>query len=137
MPKNCVGYSNCQPLYIVTAIYRFFYESLTVIRPVPLKSVPYYKVSAIQSLTVYTYIIYILFLRPVLWYYLFFCNLSSYTLLFLRIGVKFKYARRIFRKTNISNPLIRTCTLAYQGLEMLAFRKMLRTYLMGGPMVFS
>ena len=28
-----------------------------------------------------------------------------------------KYVRKIFRKTNISNPLIRTCSCAYQGVR--------------------
>ena len=38
-----------------------------------------------------------------------------------------KYARKIFRKTSISN------LLRIRGLEMLVFRKILRTYLMDGP----
>ena len=38
-----------------------------------------------------------------------------------------KYARKIFRKTSISN------LLRMRGLEMLVFRKILRTYLMDGP----
>ena len=38
-----------------------------------------------------------------------------------------KYARKIFRKTSISN------LLRIRGLEMLLFRKILRTYLMDGP----
>ena len=38
-----------------------------------------------------------------------------------------KYARKIFRKTSISNLLL------IRGLEMLVFRKILRTYLMDGP----
>ena len=49
------------------------------------------------------------------------------------MGPSIKYVRKIFRKTNISNPLIRTLTCAYQGLEMLAFRKILRTCSMDGP----
>ena len=44
-------------------------------------------------------------------------------------GSSIKYVRKIFRKTNISNPLIRTRTL-----EILVFRKILRTYLMDGPL---
>ena len=44
-----------------------------------------------------------------------------------------KHVRKIFRKTNISNPLIRTHTCAIRGLEMLVFRKILRTYLMNDP----
>ena len=49
------------------------------------------------------------------------------------MGPSIKYVRKIFRKTNISNPQIRTRTCAYQGLEMLVFRKILRTCLMDGP----
>ena len=41
-------------------------------------------------------------------------------------GSSIKYVRKIFRKTNISN-------LGTRGLEMLIFRKILRTYLMDGP----
>ena len=48
-----------------------------------------------------------------------------------------KYVRKIFRKTNISNPLIHTCTYVcvsgVRGLQLLVFRKILRTYLMDGP----
>ena len=32
-----------------------------------------------------------------------------------------KYARKIFRKTNISNPLIHTHTYAYQGIRNVSF----------------
>ena len=49
-------------------------------------------------------------------------------------GSSIKYVRKIFRKTNTSNPLICTRTCAYQGIEMLVLRKILRTYLMNGPM---
>ena len=45
-------------------------------------------------------------------------------------GPSIKYVRKIFRKTNISNPLIRTRTCVCRGLEMLVSRKILRTYLM-------
>ena len=36
-------------------------------------------------------------------------------------GPCIKYVRKIFRKTNISNPLIRTCTSAYQGVRNVSF----------------
>ena len=45
-------------------------------------------------------------------------------------GPSIKYVRKIFRKTNISNPLKRTRTCAYQGVRNVSFRKILRTYLM-------
>ena len=48
-------------------------------------------------------------------------------------GLSIKYVRKVFRKTNISNPLIRTRTYAYQWVEMLVFRKILRAYLMDEP----
>ena len=48
-------------------------------------------------------------------------------------GSSIKYVRRIFRKTNISNPQLRTVRI--RGLEMLVFRKILRTYLMDNPLV--
>ena len=38
------------------------------------------------------------------------------------------YVRRIFRKTNISYPLMRTHMCTHEGGEMLVFRKILRTY---------
>ena len=52
---------------------------------------------------------------------------------FLTKELSIKYVRKIFRKTNISNPLIRT--VRNGGLEMLVFRKILRTYLMDDPQV--
>ena len=42
--------------------------------------------------------------------------------------------RKIFRKTNISNPLIRARTVRIRGLEMLVFRNILCTYLMDDPL---
>ena len=52
--------------------------------------------------------------------------------MFAFLGPSIKYVRKIFRKTNISNPLIRI-----RGLEMLVFRKILRTYLMDDPFYFQ
>ena len=37
------------------------------------------------------------------------------------MGSSIKYLRRIFRKTNISNPLIRTRTCVYQGVKNVSF----------------
>ena len=51
------------------------------------------------------------------------------------MGPSIKYVRKIFRKTNISNPLIRTRTCAYQGVKMLVFRKILGTYFTDDPYV--
>ena len=52
-------------------------------------------------------------------------------------GSSIKYVRNIFQKTNISTPLIRTFMCAYQRVrEMLVFRKILRMYLMDGPLRF-
>ena len=36
-------------------------------------------------------------------------------------GLTIKYVRKIFRKTNMSNPLIRTRTCAYQGVRTVGF----------------
>ena len=36
-------------------------------------------------------------------------------------GPSFKYVRKIFRKTNISNPLTRTPTCAHQGVRNVSF----------------
>ena len=36
-------------------------------------------------------------------------------------GLTIKYVRKIFRKTNMSNPLIRTSTCAYQGVRNVSF----------------
>ena len=41
--------------------------------------------------------------------------------LFLNKGPSIKYVRKIFRKTNISNPLIRTHSCAYQGVRNVSF----------------
>ena len=48
-------------------------------------------------------------------------------------GTSIKYVRKIFRKTNISNPLIHTLCVRIRGLEMLVFWKILHTYLMDDP----
>ena len=53
--------------------------------------------------------------------------------LVISLGAIIKYVRKIFRKTNISNPLIHTC-VRIRGLEMLVFRKIFRTYLMDDPL---
>ena len=37
----------------------------------------------------------------------------------------------MFRKTNISNPRTSNVRVRIEGLEMLVFQKILRTYLMG------
>ena len=42
-------------------------------------------------------------------------------LLKLRKGSSIKYVRKIFQKTNISNPLIRIRTCAYQGVINISF----------------
>ena len=49
------------------------------------------------------------------------------------MGPSIKCVSKILRKAYICNPLIRTRTCAFQGLEMLVFRKSLRTYLMDTP----
>ena len=49
------------------------------------------------------------------------------------MGSSIKYVRNIFRKTNISNPLIRTRACAYQGVRNVSFSENLRTYLMDDP----
>ena len=36
-------------------------------------------------------------------------------------GSSIKFVRKTFRKTNISNPLIRTRTFAYQGVRNVSF----------------
>ena len=43
------------------------------------------------------------------------------------ITTKINYQQTIFRKTNISYPLIRRRTCAYRGLEILVFRNIIRT----------
>ena len=51
----------------------------------------------------------------------------------INLGSSIKYKRKIFRKTNISNTLIRHVRVRIRGLEMLVFREILRTYLMDDP----
>ena len=47
-------------------------------------------------------------------------------------GPSIKYVRKIFQKSNISNPLIHI-RVHIRGLEILVFQKSLRTYLMDDP----
>ena len=49
-------------------------------------------------------------------------------------GSSSKYIRKVFQKTNISNPLIRTRTGAYQGVGNVSFSENLRMYLMDDPL---
>ena len=49
-------------------------------------------------------------------------------------GLSIKYARNIFRKTNISNPLIRTRTCAYQGVRNVSFSENFAYVLNGWPL---
>ena len=37
------------------------------------------------------------------------------------LGLSIKYVRKMFRKTNVSNPLISTRTCAYQGVRNVNF----------------
>ena len=46
-------------------------------------------------------------------------------------GLSIKCARKIFRKTNISNPLIRTRTCAYQDVRNVSFSENF-TYVLNG-----
>ena len=39
----------------------------------------------------------------------------------LKTGIEENKTRQIFRKTNFSYPLIRTCTCAYQGIRNVSF----------------
>ena len=58
---------------------------------------------------------------------------TKYIVLALLKGPSIKYVRKIFRKSNISNPMILTRTCAYQGVKNVSFRKILRTSLMDDP----
>ena len=49
------------------------------------------------------------------------------------MGSSIKYVRKIFRKTNISNPLIRTRTCAYQGVRNVSFPENFVYVLNGWP----
>ena len=46
-----------------------------------------------------------------------------------------KYVRKIFRKTNISNPLIRTRTWAYQGARNVSISENFVYVLHGWPLI--
>ena len=46
------------------------------------------------------------------------------------VGPSIKYVRKIFQKTNISNSQYAHVRVRIRGLDMLVFRKVLRTYLM-------
>ena len=52
-------------------------------------------------------------------------------------GSSIKQVRKIFQKTNISNPLIAHVGVRNRESEILVFQKILRTYLMGGPLFES
>ena len=43
-------------------------------------------------------------------------------------GLLIYYVRKIFRKTNISFPVTRTPTCAYQGVRNVSFSEILHTY---------
>ena len=49
----------------------------------------------------------------------------------LAYGPSIRYVHKLFRKANISKPLIR---VRIWGLEVLVFQKILRTYLMDDPL---
>ena len=49
-------------------------------------------------------------------------------------GPSIRYIRKIFRKTNISNLLIRTCTCAYQGVRNVSFSVNFAYVLNGWPL---
>ena len=49
-------------------------------------------------------------------------------------GSPIKYIRKIFRKANISNPLIRTRTCAYQGVRNVSFSENFAYVLYGCPL---
>ena len=51
----------------------------------------------------------------------------------LRLSIK--YVRNIFRKTNISNPLIRTRTCAYQEVRNVSFSENFAYVLNGRPLL--
>ena len=50
-------------------------------------------------------------------------------------GSFIKYVRKIFRRTNISNPLIRTRTCAYQGVRNVSFSKNFEYVPNGWPLI--
>ena len=50
-------------------------------------------------------------------------------------GLFIKYVRKIFRKTNISNPLIRTRTCAYQGVRNVSSSENFSYVLYGCPLI--
>ena len=50
------------------------------------------------------------------------------------MGPSIKYVRKIFRKTNISTPLIRTRTSAYQGIRNISFSETFAYVLNGWPL---
>ena len=56
----------------------------------------------------------------------------------INYGSSIKFVREIFRKTNISNPLILTSTCAYQGVRKVSFSENFAYVLNGLPfMTFS
>ena len=52
----------------------------------------------------------------------------------MAIGSFIKYVRKISRKTNISNPLIRTCTCGYHGVRNVSFSGNFAYVLNGRPL---
>ena len=65
-----------------------------------------------------------------LWWFIFAVHI------FFCWGPSIKYVHKIFRKTNISNPLIRPRTCAYQGVRNNSFSKIFAYVLNGWPPVF-
>ena len=64
-------------------------------------------------------------------------NRNSFKIENLSRGSSVKYVGKIFRKTNISNSLIRTLTCAYQGVRNVSFSENFAYVLNGWPPVPS
>ena len=60
----------------------------------------------------------------------------NYTSMLQLKGSSIKYVRKTFRKTNISNPLIRTCTCEYQGVRNVSFLENFAYVLNGLPRIW-
>ena len=58
----------------------------------------------------------------------------NFTISLNRQGPSIKYVRKIFRKSNISNPLIRTRKCAYQGVRNVSFSEHFAYVLNGWPL---
>ena len=79
----------------------------------------------VAQLFILSFLISIIIIVICCYYYCFICVIgyreTEKLCVWQQLGLSMKYVRKIFRKTNISNPLIRTRTCTYQKVRNISF----------------